>query len=341
MITLHMTTYRRHSSGLLARAVESVLSQDFRDFEFVICDDASSDCTAEYLDEMARIDPRIRVIRNTRNVNSVAISLGRCLQASDAARPWVSWMFDDCILLPGALSRLVGVTNQRPTARMVYGVTEVLQQSGDILRVGGEAESYVKARIAASPLLIPNGGILVHRDVFKNVGWYDTSIVLRRSCDWDLFRRIIQRGIDFVAVPEITMREYGELQMDSLRNTFTTTFDLMVRFVVARDLSGARLDLMNVFTRPIDWIPPGTWSPEDINLMRYMFLEYFLSVGNVIRACRWARLLAEHLRDSKSLMRENLLRYASSPLAGDQSLLATGAFAGLILGAWREQGGLA
>ena len=36
MIAIHMTTHRRLASGLLQRAVESVLSQDFTDFEFVI-----------------------------------------------------------------------------------------------------------------------------------------------------------------------------------------------------------------------------------------------------------------------------------------------------------------
>ena len=83
MITIHMTTHRRLASGLLQRAVESVLSQDFTDFEFVVCDDASVDGTAAYLHRVAAADRRVRVFHNETNVNSVAISLGRCLQQSD------------------------------------------------------------------------------------------------------------------------------------------------------------------------------------------------------------------------------------------------------------------
>jgi glycosyltransferase involved in cell wall biosynthesis len=41
MIAIHMTTHRRLASCLLQRAVESVLSQDFTDFEFVVCNHAS------------------------------------------------------------------------------------------------------------------------------------------------------------------------------------------------------------------------------------------------------------------------------------------------------------
>jgi glycosyltransferase involved in cell wall biosynthesis len=340
MITIHMTTYRRHASGLLRRAVESVLSQDFSDYELVICDDASADGTAEYLAEVAEIDRRVRVVRNARNINSVSISLGRCLEASDSSRPWVSWMFDDCVLLPGALSRLIAALSEYSFARMLYGVTEVAQKDGTLLRVGDLTEAEVKAGIATSSLLVPNAGILVHRDVFEHVGWYDASVVLRRSCDWDLFRRIVHGGVPFAALPDFLVREYGELQPDALRNTFTTTFDLMYRFVAAREASGARLDLRNVLARPVDWIPPGAWLPEDLNLMRYMFVEYFLSIGDVARAFRWARLLAESLGIVGLLMRENLLRCASSSTSADKRALAIGAFAGIVFAAWREERGL-
>ncbi len=337
MISIHMTTHRRFASGLLQQAIESVLSQDFEDFEFIICDDASVDGTADYLARLVSTDRRFRVFRNARNVNNVAISLGRCMQRSDAGRPWVSWMFDDCILLPQALSRLITALSEHPSQGMLYGVTEVLQKDGSTLRVGGGTQAEVKAGIARSSILVPNGGIVVHRDIFKRVGFFDSSVILRRSCDWDLFRRIIQDGIEFLVLPDILMREFGDQQPNSLRNTFTTTFDLMTRFVAARDSGGVRLDLENVLVRPVDWIPPGAWSAHDLNLMRYMFVEYFLSVGDIARSYRWSRLLAESLGNQGLLMRENLFRVAASAEMGEQRAMAAGAFAGVVLGAWREQ----
>lgn len=336
MITIHMTTHKRLACGLLRRAVESVLSQDFGDFEFIICDDASIDGTAGYLQQVAATDSRVRIVRNERNVNSVAVSLGRCLQHADPARPWISWAFDDCVLLPGALRRLVDAVAAHPAAQMLYGVTEVLQKNGSVLRVGGAAPAEVRATIAQSSILVPNGGILVHRDVFRRHGWYDASIVLRRSCDWDLFRRIIEGGTDFVVLSDVLMQESGALQPDSLRNAFTTTFGVMARFVAARDASGARLDLANVLLRPMDWIPPGDWSAADLNLMRYMFVEYFLSVGDLARAFRWSRLLADGLDLGGSLLLANLLRFATDAADADGAM-AAGAYTGVVLGAWRER----
>jgi glycosyltransferase involved in cell wall biosynthesis len=336
MITIHMTTYRRHRSGLLRRALESVLSQDFPDFELVLCDDASTDGTAAYLDWIAASDPRVRIIRNPRNVNSVAVSLGRCLLQADASRPWVSWMFDDCVLLPGALGRLVAALRAHPEMRMLYGVTEVTRPDSPPQRVGAP-EAEVRACIAGNSALVPNAGILVHRDVFTRHGWYDPSIALRRSCDWDLFRRFVQGGVPFLVLPEVLAREDGWLQADSLRNAYTARLDHLIRFAAARDASGIRLDLANALTRPVDWIPPAAWSAEDLDLMRYQCLEYFLSIGEVARAFHWARQLVGRLDQRGLLLRDNLLHEASTANCPERRALAAGAFAGTVLGAWRVQ----
>jgi glycosyltransferase involved in cell wall biosynthesis len=333
MLTIHMTTYRRFESGLLQHAVESVLSQSFRDFEFIICDDASTDGTTTYLKDVAEKDSRVRVIRNPRNVNNVAISLGRCLKAAAADRPWLSWMFDDCVLLPDALSLLVDMT-MNGHLEMVYGVTNVMLPDGRILHVGDLGPEDVRQRIAESSVLVPNGGILIKREVFDRNGWYDPSIVLRRSCDWDLFRRIILSGTPFATTEAVVMQEYGALQTDSLRNAFTTTFDLMAKLVQARDKTHLRLGVDDILQMPVDWIPPADWSSDELSLIRYMFIEYFLSVTDIPHAFRWAKLLAPML-PQESLMLHNLKRKASEAV-GDLPLMAAGAYTGLVFEAYRR-----
>ena len=334
MITIHMTTYKRFRSGLLERAVESVLSQSFCDFEFIICDDASTDGTSAFLKTLQLRDSRVRVIRNDRNVNSVALSLGRCMKMAAAERPWLSWMFDDCILLPDALRVLVDIVGNSD-AEMVYGVTNVVLPNGSVLAVGDRSPEEVRRGVSESSVLVPNGGILIRRDVFDRHGWYDPSIVLRRSCDWDLFRRIIVSGTKIASTSAVLMEEYGALQADSLRNAFTTTFNLMSKFVQARDKAGVRLSVDEIFQMPIDWIPAAGWSSAELNLMRFMFVEYFLSVADVPRAFRWAEVLVQAL-SNKSLVIENLQLRAQQSIDG-ASLMAAGAFCGLVLEAYRHQ----
>ncbi|OGH91727.1 MAG: hypothetical protein A2479_04610 [Candidatus Magasanikbacteria bacterium RIFOXYC2_FULL_39_8] len=50
------------------KSIVGILSQSFRDFEFIIVDDASTDTTQDILAKYARQDARIRVVRNERNI---------------------------------------------------------------------------------------------------------------------------------------------------------------------------------------------------------------------------------------------------------------------------------
>jgi GT2 family glycosyltransferase len=328
-----MTTYARFRSGLLQEAVQSVLSQDFRDFEFIIHDDASSDGSAEYLGGIASADARVRILRNSQNVNSVSISLGRCLINSDPGREFVSWMFDDCVLMPGALGKLASHVRRTPVD-MLFGVTDVRLRDGGVLKVGARPQSEIRREIASSSVLVPNAGILINRAVFDRIGWYDPSIVLRRSCDWDLFRRMVFAGVSLETIPDVLVEEHGEMQADSLRNSFTTTFDIMRRFTTARDATGINLNVANCLNMPVDWIPAADWTSDEIGLMQFMFLEYFISVANIPRALQWAKRLEPKL-GKPSLSLSNL-RAISEGRNGERSLLSAGAYCGVLLGLYKQ-----
>lgn len=66
-------------SNYLEQAISSITQQTFTDWEFIICDDCSSDNSYEQAIRKAACDNRIKVIRNEKN-SSLAPSLNRCLQ---------------------------------------------------------------------------------------------------------------------------------------------------------------------------------------------------------------------------------------------------------------------
>ena len=64
MISVIMLTYNREA--LVSRAIESILAQTCRDFEFLIVDNGSTDRSGEIADTYAAQDSRIRVIHRER-----------------------------------------------------------------------------------------------------------------------------------------------------------------------------------------------------------------------------------------------------------------------------------
>jgi glycosyltransferase involved in cell wall biosynthesis len=64
-VSIVIPTYNR--MDLLLRAIKSVFNQTFSDYEIIIINDASTDGTKKYLDELAKNDLRIKIIHHEKN----------------------------------------------------------------------------------------------------------------------------------------------------------------------------------------------------------------------------------------------------------------------------------
>jgi glycosyltransferase involved in cell wall biosynthesis len=84
-----MLTYNRES--FVSRAIESVLVQTFRDFEFIIVDNGSTDRSGAIADEYAAHDNRVRVIHRKRG----SIGSGRNAGLDSARGEYIAFIDDD------------------------------------------------------------------------------------------------------------------------------------------------------------------------------------------------------------------------------------------------------
>jgi hypothetical protein len=99
-ISVLMPVY--NGAAHLADALDSILAQTFRDYELLVVDDGSTDATGAILAERARIDPRIRVVRNATNIGVIgALNQG----IAQARGGYIARMDADDISLPGRLGR--------------------------------------------------------------------------------------------------------------------------------------------------------------------------------------------------------------------------------------------
>jgi len=91
-------TYNR--APVLPRAIETVLTQDFDDFELVVVDDGSTDGTAEVVGSLA--DPRVRYVRQ----ENAGLGAARNTGVANAEGRYVVFLDDDDLALPGWLAGL-------------------------------------------------------------------------------------------------------------------------------------------------------------------------------------------------------------------------------------------
>jgi glycosyltransferase involved in cell wall biosynthesis len=116
-VSVLLPTYRY--AAYLDEAVESVLRQDFQDFELIISDDASGDGTAEKIAAYVARDARVRGFVQPRNLGMVA-NWNWCLaQATGEA---VKFLFgDDYFPNRRALGLLLEALDENPGTTLVTG----------------------------------------------------------------------------------------------------------------------------------------------------------------------------------------------------------------------------
>src|SRR5688500_4198914 len=72
-VSVVLPTWNRCGRGSLARAVDSVLSQDFTDLELIVVDDGSTDGTRDFLLARQREEPRLVYVRHEMNCGLPAL----------------------------------------------------------------------------------------------------------------------------------------------------------------------------------------------------------------------------------------------------------------------------
>src|SRR4051812_35115688 len=101
--------------GYLQETIASILQQDYRDFELIVADNASTDATASLLAGIA--DPRLHHVRREHNIGWRA-NFNHALH--DADSEYVALVGDDDRLLPGALTRAVTFLDEAPSVGLVH-----------------------------------------------------------------------------------------------------------------------------------------------------------------------------------------------------------------------------
>ncbi len=115
----------------LERAVQSILDQDFADFELIIVDNASDDATGAISERLAASDPRVRYHRNPQNIGAAR---NFCLAFELARGRYFRWAAYDDWLEPSYLSRCVDVLEREPDTVLVFPSTNVFDEAGNLLK---------------------------------------------------------------------------------------------------------------------------------------------------------------------------------------------------------------
>jgi glycosyltransferase involved in cell wall biosynthesis len=113
----------------LAKALDAVLDQDLEDFEVIVCDNASTDATAEIARDYAGRDARIRYHRNPRNVG-LSGNFNTSFQL--ATGKYFKWWAHDDWHPRNLLSRTTEVLEANPSAVLCATGVAIMDDDGEV-----------------------------------------------------------------------------------------------------------------------------------------------------------------------------------------------------------------
>ena len=128
----------RNGEGSIRKCIDSLLAQDFDDFEIIVSDNASTDGTCAILDEYAARDSRVVIHRNEENTGQIEnVNLVFRLSRGEFFR----WIGVDDWLDPKYASRCVGALDADPDAVLVTTYFRIHTGDG-----GSKYEEYAGER---------------------------------------------------------------------------------------------------------------------------------------------------------------------------------------------------
>ena len=139
-----------NGEALLPQALDHLLVQTFSDFEIIICDNASTDRTAQICRDYSSLDARIRYFRNDRNLGSVA-NFNRGFELS--AAPLFKWAAHDDLYDRKYLAACIQLLDEDSTVVLAHTGTAFIDEDGEPFPYDPDSGTYLdlKTNVRQTP----------------------------------------------------------------------------------------------------------------------------------------------------------------------------------------------
>lgn len=177
-------------SRTVGEAIESILNQTIPDWEFIICDDGSSDDTYTIVQQYAQQYPdKFILLKNERNLGLNA-TLNRCLQV--ASGKYIARMDGDDICDPIRFSVELEILENEPDTAIVSTDMACFDERGVWGHMTHPLAPTKKDFLHGTPFC--HAPCMVRREAYLAVGGYSEGARFERVEDYHLWLKMYKAG---------------------------------------------------------------------------------------------------------------------------------------------------
>jgi glycosyltransferase involved in cell wall biosynthesis len=198
-VSIGMPIYNEEK--FLREAIDSLLAQDFADFELIICDNASQDATPGICREYAARDPRIRYHRNATNIGACE-NFNQVFRLSSGGE-YFMWAGGHDVWVPTYLSRCVEVLESDASIVQCNSVAHYMSHDGKDLGPIRQIDTRPYSMFVRANLVRFQASIFLIYAVYRSSTLRQVGLLSREALGSDLLLgfELSLRG-PFAVVPE-------------------------------------------------------------------------------------------------------------------------------------------
>lgn len=197
LVSVIMSVY--NGEQWLRQAIDSITNQTYKNWEFIIIDDASNTATQSILDQYTN-DKRVKIMRQsarqglTKNLNT---AIGLC------AGSLIARMDADDISLPARFEKQVSWLQSKPFVSVVAGYIDMIDEHGKTAGIWADDRKATSWNAIKAMLpwknCIAHPTIMIRKEILQEYRYNEKQL---HSQDWDLWLRLAADGKIIEKIPE-------------------------------------------------------------------------------------------------------------------------------------------
>ncbi len=200
MVSVIMSVY--NAEKYLKEAVDSILNQTYRSFEFIIVNDCSTDNSYSILEDYASRHDNVILINNGKNLG---LTKNLNLALKHASGKYIARMDADDISELDRFEKQVNFLELNQSIDILGTFSKNINENGEITGTRSTPVTHgdiMRILPKLSPLSHPT--IMFRKESLEKIGFYNDKY--KTSQDYDMWFRASRAGLRFYNIPEFLLK---------------------------------------------------------------------------------------------------------------------------------------
>jgi glycosyltransferase involved in cell wall biosynthesis len=203
-ITVLMSIY--NGERFIRESISSVLNQSFKEFEFIIINDGSTDSSEHIIREFCSLDKRINLFNKQNSGLTKSLNLGIKMAKGE----WIARIDDDDICEPERLEVQYSYAKANKSLVLIGSDFSTIDFNSLKLKVykSTNQDNRLKKLLLKKKSIFPHSSFFINNDSIRKINGYNERI--KRSQDYDLCLRLSEIGeIACIKEPLVRIRKHN------------------------------------------------------------------------------------------------------------------------------------